>query len=217
MSIKKGDFVELNFTGKVAETGKIFDTTSSDVAKKNNIFQEKGKYEAITIVVGENHLLPGLDHAMEGKNIGSFKVKLNPDDAFGKKSAKLLKIIPMKNFKKQNLKPFVGLEINVDGTPGTVRNVSGGRTIVDFNHPLAGKELEYEVNVKKIITNDKEKLEGLFKFMGMIYKDLKVEGKKATLTTSSKLPEQAEEQLGKEIERLTGLKTSFKNEEKKEN
>ena len=41
MQTKKGDFVELEFTGKIKETGAVFDTTNPEIAKKNDIFNKK--------------------------------------------------------------------------------------------------------------------------------------------------------------------------------
>jgi peptidylprolyl isomerase len=56
---------------------------------------------------------------------------------------------------------MVGLQVNIDGAIGVVRTVSGGRTVVDFNHPLAGKDISYKVNVIRKITDDKEKIKSL--------------------------------------------------------
>jgi len=216
IKIKNGDFVELDFIGKIKETNKVFDTTLKDVAEKHNILQPNATYESIQVVVGEGHMLPGLDKAIVGKEIKGFIAELKPEDAFGKKSAKLLKIVPMKDFKKENIKPFVGLEVNVDGVPGIIRNAGGGRTIVDFNHPLAGKELFYEVVVKKLLTTDKDKLDMVLKLMKLPHKDVKLTGKKADVTLTSILPDGLKEQAVKEIERLSGIKVSFKDKKAKE-
>ena len=55
-----------------------------------------------------------------------------------------------------------GLVIEMNGRQGRVQSVSGGRVRVDFNSPLAGKEIEYEVEVKEKITGDQKKAESLF-------------------------------------------------------
>ena len=63
----------------------------------------------------------------------------------------------MGEFKKQGMKPEVGMAITSDGTTGIIRSVSGGRVRVDFNHELAGKNLEYDIKVIKVIDDDVEK------------------------------------------------------------
>jgi FKBP-type peptidyl-prolyl cis-trans isomerase SlyD len=44
MSIAKGDFIRVSYTGKTADDGHVFDTTDEDVAKASKIYNEKGKY-----------------------------------------------------------------------------------------------------------------------------------------------------------------------------
>ena len=48
------------------------------------------------------------------------------------------------NFKKQNIIPYLGLQVNIDGILGIIRTVTPGRAIIDFNHPLSGKNLIYK-------------------------------------------------------------------------
>ncbi|MCH8980513.1 hypothetical protein IH922_00675 [candidate division KSB1 bacterium] len=50
------------------------------------------------------------------------------------------------------------MQINIDGMMGIIKTAGGGRCLVDFNHPLSGKEVTYTIKVNKIITDDKEKL-----------------------------------------------------------
>ncbi len=65
---------------------------------------------------------------------------------------------------------------------GRVLSVSGGRIRVDFNHPLAGKKLEYEVEVKEKITNAKEKIMAIMELFVKFEKDeIKVRMEKDTL------------------------------------
>ena len=62
--IKKGDFVELDYTAKVKEGNFVFDTTSAAVAKETSSFNPKFKYQPIIICVGEQQLIKGLDAAL---------------------------------------------------------------------------------------------------------------------------------------------------------
>ena len=67
----------------------------------------------------------------------------------------------MGEFKKQGMKPEVGMAITSDGTTGIIRSVSGGRVRVDFNHELAGKNLEYNIKVIKEIEDDVDKVKSM--------------------------------------------------------
>ncbi len=67
----------------------------------------------------------------------------------------------MGEFRKQGMKPEVGMAITSDGTTGIIRSVSGGRVRVDFNHELAGKNLVYNIQVVKIIDDDVEKVKSM--------------------------------------------------------
>ncbi len=53
--------------------------------------------------------------------------------------------------------PHVGMELTSEGHKGRVLTVSGGRVKVDFNHDLAGKNLEYSIVISDIIEDDEEK------------------------------------------------------------
>ncbi|MCM2325052.1 MAG: peptidylprolyl isomerase [Candidatus Woesearchaeota archaeon] len=160
MAFKKHDFVEIEYTGRL-EDGSIFDTTDAEVAKKNRLGNQNSTFAPAVICLGEDHVLKGMEAQI--KEVGTFKVKLTPEQAFGKKDPKLLKLMPMKIFVKEKLRPVVGLEVNIDGMYGIVRSVSGGRVIVDFNHPLSGKTVEYDVKVNRQVTDTLEKAKAVFK------------------------------------------------------
>ena len=201
MKIKAKDFVEIEYTGKITDLNQVFDTTDDKIAKKEEIFNEKMNYGPVVVCIGERHLLPGLDKKVEGKETGKeYELKLEPEEAFGKKSAKLLKLVPAKVFKQQQIQPMTGLEINVDGMPGIIRSVSGGRIIVDFNHPLSGKELLYKIKINKIIKDKKEKLSNLLK-IELNMKEPKIEIKENKVKIE-KIPVQIQENLKKRVKDL---------------
>jgi FKBP-type peptidyl-prolyl cis-trans isomerase 2 len=215
--IKNGDFVELDYTGRIKDDKIVFDTTVEETAKSSNIHSPKFVYKPIIICVGEKHLVKGLDDALLGKNPGAYTVEVKAEHAFGKKAAELLKLIPMKLFKKDNVQPFIGLEVNVDGVLGIVRNVSGGRIIVDFNHPLAGRDLVYDIDVKRIITDPIEQAKALLELMGVPFETLDIMDEKATINTKIRVPEEAANELSESIKKLVGLKSvEFVVAEKKE-
>jgi FKBP-type peptidyl-prolyl cis-trans isomerase 2 len=160
MKIKKGDFIQINYTGTVG--GQIFDTTDQKVAKESNLMNPDVKYNPIIVCVGQNHLLKGLDTALVDKEVGQeFKVTLQPDDAFGKKDAQLIQMVPKAKFSKDKINPQPGMQLNIDGAAAIVRQVSGGRVMVDFNHPLSGREVEYELKILKKIEDKSEQLKSV--------------------------------------------------------
>lgn len=162
MAVKEGDFIRLEYTGKVQETGNVFDTTDENVAEEAGIKLDNKSYGAIPIIVGGGHVLKGLDEALIGMEEGEEKtVEITPEEGFGLRDPKLLQLIPMGEFKKQGMKPEVGMAITSDGETGIIRSVSGGRVRVDFNHELAGKNLEYNIRVVKEIEDDIDKVKSM--------------------------------------------------------
>jgi FKBP-type peptidyl-prolyl cis-trans isomerase 2 len=211
--IKIGDFVELEYTGRIKDDKIVFDTTIEETAKSSDIYSEKFKYKPVIICVGEKHLVKGLDDALIGKNPGKYTIEVKSENAFGKKAADLLKLIPLRLFAKDEVKPYVGLEVNVDGTIGVVRNVSGGRIIVDFNHPLAGRDLIYDIEIKRIVTDLLEQVKAVLELIGVPFENLDIMDEKATITIKAKLPDEIIKPLSDDIIRLTGLKAvEFKTE-----
>lgn len=162
MSVKNGDFLRLKYTGKVQETGEVFDTTDEKVAEEAGIKSENKIYGAIPIIVGAGHVLKGIEEALVDMKEGEEKsLEIPPEEAFGQRDPNLLQLIPMSEFRKQGIKPQVGMGITLENTTGIIRSVSGGRVRVDFNHELAGKNLLYDIKVEKIITDDQEKVKSM--------------------------------------------------------
>ncbi len=202
MPIKKGDFIQVEYTGRVKDDGAIFDTTDEKLAKESDTFNPNAQYSAITICVGEHHILPGIDEFVEGKEPGEYKLDLPAEKAFGKKKAELLQMIPMSMFVEQKIKPYPGLQLNIDNHMGVVKTVSGGRVIVDFNHPLASKEVSYDLKIIKIVTDKKEQVNALMRvFLGILNVEVEVKDKKASINIP-KLPPQILAELKKKIEEL---------------
>ena len=162
MAIKDGDFVRVNFTGKIKENDDVFDTTYDEIAQEAEIFDENKTYKPIPIVVGGNHLLPAIEKEIVGLEAGDRKtVEVDSDNAFGPRDPKAIQLIPMKEFKKQGMTPYPGMRISAEGGEGRILTVNGGRVKVDFNHPLAGKDLVYDVEVTEIIEDNDEKIKSM--------------------------------------------------------
>ncbi len=160
-TVQQHDFIELEYTGSLAD-GTVFDTTSREVAEKSHLAGEEHQqrsFAPVKICIGEKQVLPGLDGQLAGKEMGrEYKVQLSPEHAFGKRDIRLLRVIPLGTFMEHKTEPHPGMQVNVDGQLGIVSNISGGRVIVNFNHPLAGKEVVYTFTIVRKISDPQEKI-----------------------------------------------------------
>lgn len=172
MAIQKGDFIKLNYTG-MFEDGKAFDTTNEELAKKEDIFNPRGLYGGDVIIVGAGHTIEGLDEDLVGKEVGyTGKVSIPPEKAFGPSDPKLIESVSITKFKERNVHP--GMNVELDGRRGIVSRVIGRRVTVDFNSPLAGKTVDYEYTIEKLLEDETEKIQGLLAlYTGM--RDLEIE------------------------------------------
>jgi len=163
--MQKGEFVRISYIGRV--NGEIFDLTDEDVAKREKIFNPRIKYKPVPVIVGAGFVIPGLDEELEKMKVGEKKkVTIPAEKAFGQRKKELVKVVPESAFKKQNFKPKARLIVDFSGTKGRIQSVSAGRVRVDFNHPLAGKDLEYEIEIKEKITDKKEQVNAVLDFFG---------------------------------------------------
>jgi len=201
MNVEKGNFIEIDFIAKIKDENRIFDLTNEEVAKKEKIYNKNFSYKPLIICLGENHLLKGLDKALIGKEVGNeYTIDVSAEEGYGKKHAQLIQLVSTNVFTKQNIKPFPGLQVQIDNMFGLIKTVSGGRTLVDFNHPLAGKTLEYKVKILRIIQDDNEKIKSLLNLM--LKKEIDFKFESENLTINEKIPKEAHEFVEKEIKRL---------------
>jgi FKBP-type peptidyl-prolyl cis-trans isomerase SlyD len=161
MVLKQKDFIEIEFTGKTKE-GEIFDSNIKEDLKKSNL---NIKAKPFVFCLGEGMFLKGIEDFLIGKDMGEHTIELEPENAFGKRDSKLIEIIPMKVFNSQKINPYPGAVFNFDGRIAKVLNVSGGRVIVDFNNPMAGKQVIYKLKVIKKINDLNAKVKSLIEFL----------------------------------------------------
>jgi peptidylprolyl isomerase len=160
--IQKSDFIIVDYTGNVKETGEVFDTTSEETAKEKKLYKEGDIYEPRLVVVGEGWVLKALDEALP-----TFKIKKNesveipPENAFGQRDPEKVKLIPLRRLVARGITPKLGAQIEYDKRLATVRTMGSGRVTLDFNPPLAGKTLVYEVTVQKQLKTAEEKIYAL--------------------------------------------------------
>jgi len=138
---KVGDTVRVHFTCKL-DDGSIFDTSI-------------GK-EPLQFIIGENNLLPGFEESVIGMNLGETKItKINAGDLYGPFNQELVKVFNRSEF-PGNIHPEVGLQFQIHKSDGgmsniTVTDVSESSVTLDANHPLAGKDLIFEIELIDIL------------------------------------------------------------------
>ena len=171
MSFKKKDFIEIEFTGKVKD-GEVFD---SNIKKELEKINANAKPKPLVFCLGEDMFLKGIEDFLIDKEIGKYKIELSPEKAFGQRNPTLIQLIPMKIFREQKAEPIPGAMFNFDGRPGKILTVSGGRVMADFNNPLAGKTVVYDIDVKRKVDDLNEKIKALIDFF--FRKELKFQAK----------------------------------------
>ncbi len=162
MPFQKGDFLLIEYTARVKETGETFDTTLEEVAKKERLLKEGETYEPKLIVIGEGWMLKALDDKLPSLELNKPEtIEISPEQAFGPRDPEKLKMIPLRRLRDKGITPQLGMRIEYEKKPATIRTVGAGRVTIDFNPPLAGKTLVYEVTAKQKLETSEEKISAL--------------------------------------------------------
>ncbi len=135
-----GDTVKVHYTGKL-EDGTVFDTSIGG--------------DPLQFTIGDGQLIPGFEQAVVGMRPGESKtVKIPADDAYGPYHEELVIVIDRDQF-PEDLQPEIGQQLQIrqaDGQiiPVTVIDVSESSVTLDANHPLAGKDLTFDIELVEI-------------------------------------------------------------------
>ena len=158
-TVEDGSFVLVDYVITAKETGELVDTTLEEKAKEKGIGTTGVLFEPRLAVIGKGMLLRALEEELVGMKEGDHKsVVIPPERAFGPRDPSKVKVIPIRRLKDLDQPITIGTRLVIDGREGVVRSIESGRVLVDFNHHLAGKTLECEVWVRKVITDDSEKV-----------------------------------------------------------
>lgn len=164
MPLDKGSLILVNYTAKVKDTGEVIETTIDEEAKKGNIYDPNRVYEPRLLSVGEGWILKGVDEALLNANVGdNLTIEVPPSKAFGDWDQKKVRMIPLRRLGDKADEVKVGDAIEIDNKVGIVRFIGSGRVQIDFNHKLAGKTLEYSLEILKKLESDEEKITALIK------------------------------------------------------
>lgn len=137
---KAGDTVKIHYTGTL-EDGTQFDSS-------------QGR-EPLEFELGSGQVIPGFDKAVEGMAVGEQKsVKIDSDDAYGPHNGQMIQEVP-KSALPDDLEPKKGMALQAQGQDGrrvnlTVTEVGSESITVDANHPLAGKDLNFDIELVSI-------------------------------------------------------------------
>ena len=182
MTLQKKDFIEIEFTAKIKD-GDIFDSNIKEDLQGRDL---KTEPKPFVFSLGEGMFLQGIEDFLIGKDIGEYNIELTSDKAFGKRNPSLVQMMPIKVFIEQNVNPVPGIMLDFDGRLGKILTVTGGRVMVDFNNPIAGKDVEYKVRVLKKVEDINEKTKALIDFL--FKRDLKFEIKDKKLIIEVEKP-----------------------------
>lgn len=160
MAISKNSFILIDYIIRIKDTNELVDTTVEEVAKKENRYDVEKTYEPLLVIVGENRVIKGLEEHIEsfGEVDKELVVEIPPEKAYGPRDPSKVKIVNIRELVRNNIVPEIGKTIDLGGQTGIVKAITGGRVLIDFNHPLAGKTLVCSYKIVKVVEDDVEKV-----------------------------------------------------------
>ena len=155
-----GDFVRLAYTIRTADDGEVIDTTDEETAEEAAIDTDEYEFEPRIVTLGAGHVFPSVETALEGEEPGNAgTVDVPAADAFGEYDPEEVETVTADKIDDDDKYP--GAQVQIDGQQGRLETIIGGRARVDFNHPLAGEDLEYEYEVLEVIDDREEQAAGM--------------------------------------------------------
>ena len=146
MKIEKDRVVRFHYT--VSETGQ-------------EPVESSREGEPLAILFGHGNIIPGLEKAMDGHEAGdTFSADVVAADAYGERRPDLTQRVPKKHFGKQRLAAGeqVVLTTNFGPRPVTVQKVGMSVVDVDLNHPMAGKDLDFDIEIVEVREASEEEI-----------------------------------------------------------
>ncbi|MFA9415081.1 peptidylprolyl isomerase [Natrinema sp. HArc-T2] len=151
--IEPGHIAIVHLTGRLVdgpEAGQVFETTDVDVALEEGIYHDSRDFKPLEFRVGEGHVLPGLDEAVEGMAAGETKtVVLEPESAYGAVNEDAVVTISRDELeaRSETVAEVGELVESETGDMGWIVDVTDETVTADFNHELAGERVEFEIRV----------------------------------------------------------------------
>ena len=190
MTFKKGQLILLDYTAKIKDSGEIFETTIEDEAKKHSLHDPNVKYMPKLVSIGEAWVLKGLDDALSETTAGDKKtIEVSPDKGFGERDKGKVRMIPLRKLGEDAEKVSVGDTVEIDNKKGIIRYIGSGRVQIDYNHRYAGKTILYDINVKKSLDSEDDRISEILKSRIPVENE-KIIYKKTGTTVDITIPEE---------------------------
>ena len=137
--VKDGRNVTVHYVGKL-DDGSIFDSSRD--------------YEPISFEVGGGKVIPGFDQAVIGMKVGETKsVQILSEDAYGDRNENAVLVVPRDAF-PEDMEIEIGMQVTGQGPngdfPAIVTATASNGVTIDMNHPLAGQNLNFEIEVVEV-------------------------------------------------------------------
>jgi len=162
--LQAGDFITLAYTARTVESDRLVDTTDPEVAEEEGVDEEGQTFEPRTIVLGEGHIFDAVEEDIIGGEVGdSGSVVVPASDAFGEYDEDEVRTVSKDKIPEDDRYP--GAHVDIEGEHGHVETIIGGRARVDFNHPLAGDDIEYDYEIVGEVTDREEQAQGILGMM----------------------------------------------------
>ncbi|MEE6208799.1 peptidylprolyl isomerase [Salarchaeum sp. III] len=156
--LQEGDFIKLAYTARTVEGGELVDTTDEEVAEEEGVDTEEQEFAPRTIILGEGHIFEPVEEDIVGKEVGD-EGSVVVDQPFGEYDEEQVRTVKSDKIPEDSRYP--GAHVDIDGEHGHVETIVGGRARVDFNHALAGQDVEYDYEILGEVTDRLEKAQGL--------------------------------------------------------
>jgi len=154
--VEKGDNVSVDYVGKF-DNGTVFDTSLIDVAKKAGLYDANRTYEPMSFIVGTGQLISGFENGVLNMTVDEEKtLKLSPDEAYGEYNEEYLVPVPKSDLENASIVPEIGKQVGTLMGVATIVDITDSNVTLDFNSPLAGKNLTFDVTVVSIEKASKE-------------------------------------------------------------
>ncbi|MCU7788098.1 peptidylprolyl isomerase [Pyrobaculum sp. 3827-6] len=164
MTLAKGDYILLDYAVVSKDDGKVVETSQEAVAKEAGIYRPEEVYGPRLIILGETPLWEPVENALLSLDEGQeFEVEVPPEKAYGVRDPNKVKVVSIREFHRHGVIPSVGDVVDFEGQRARVVSISGGRVVLDFNHPLAGKTFIVKGRVVKKLNTVEERAVALLR------------------------------------------------------
>ncbi|MEM0201287.1 MAG: peptidylprolyl isomerase [Candidatus Micrarchaeaceae archaeon] len=188
MTLKEGDFVEIEYSIWRGSDNSLVLTTEKKLAEENKIYDKEFVYKPRLVIIGKDNMIKGVIEALKNMSIGeNKKLEITPENAFGERIQELVRVLPVSDFRKRDMDPYPGMQIEIDGAVATVMSVNSGRVMVDANHPLAGEKITCEIKLLKKLETVDEKARSILNQYGLMHEKIQANNKELTVNFGSEV------------------------------